>query len=123
MLDRFARRAFRRPVDDRTLDRLVAIAESVYRLPGKTFEEGIAQAMVAVLASPRFLFRVEDVEPGQSGRPHAPIDEYALASRLSYFLWSTMPDDELFDLAARGQLRAELPRQVKRMLADRAARR
>ena len=56
--------------------------------------------------------------PAQSGRPHAPIDEYALASRLSYFLWSTMPDDELFELAGEGRLRAELPRQVKRMLAD-----
>ena len=118
VLARFAGRAYRRPVDDRTLDRLVTIAESVYRLPGKTFEEGIAQAMVAVLASPRFLFRVEDVEPGQSGRRHAPIDEYALASRLSYFLWSTMPDDELFKLAGEHRLRAELPRQVKRMLAD-----
>ena len=74
--------------------------------------------MVAVLASPRFLFRVENAVPGQSGRPHAPIDEYALASRLSYFLWSTMPDDELFALAEKGRLRAELPAQVKRMLAD-----
>jgi Protein of unknown function (DUF1592)/Protein of unknown function (DUF1588)/Protein of unknown function (DUF1587)/Protein of unknown function (DUF1585)/Protein of unknown function (DUF1595) len=118
VLKRFAGRAYRRPVDDRTLDRLVALAESVYRTPGRTFEEGIAQAMVAVLASPRFLFRVEDVVPGRSDRRHAPIDEYALASRLAYFLWSTMPDDELFGLAERGRLRAELPRQVKRMLAD-----
>jgi Protein of unknown function (DUF1592)/Protein of unknown function (DUF1588)/Protein of unknown function (DUF1587)/Protein of unknown function (DUF1585)/Protein of unknown function (DUF1595)/Planctomycete cytochrome C len=118
VLGRFARRAYRRPVDDRTLDRLVTIAESVYRLPGKTFEEGVAQAMVAVLASPRFLFRVENAAPGTLARPHAPIDEYALASRLSYFLWSTMPDDELFQLAQQGRLRAELPRQVKRMLAD-----
>ena len=68
----------------------------------RRFEEGIAQAMVAVLASPRFLFRVEDVVPGQASRPHAPIDEYALASRLSYFLWSTMPDEELFGLAGTG---------------------
>ncbi len=118
VLGRFARRAYRRPVDDRTLDRLVTVAESVYRQPGKTFEEGTAQAMVGVLASPRFLFRVENVLAGQSKRPHAPIDEYALASRLSYFVWSTMPDDELFGLAEQGRLRAELPRQVKRMLAD-----
>jgi mono/diheme cytochrome c family protein len=117
VLDRFARRAFRRPVDARTLDRLVAIAESTYRLPGRTFEEGIGQAFVAVLASPRFLFRVEGVEPGPAGRAHAPIDEYALASRLSYFLWSTMPDDELLTLAGLHRLRAELPAQVKRMLA------
>jgi hypothetical protein len=118
VLGRFAGRAYRRPADARTLDRLVAIAESVDRQPGKTFEEGVAQAMVAVLASPRFLFRIENPVPGQSTRPHAPIDEYALASRLSYFLWSTMPDDELFKLAEQGRLRAELPGQIKRMLAD-----
>jgi hypothetical protein len=118
VLGRFAARAFRRPVDDRTLDRLVTLAESIYGQSGKRFEEGAAQAMVAVLASPRFLFRVEDVVPGRSDRPHAPIDEYALASRLSYFLWSTMPDDELLKLAEQGRLRAEMPKQVKRMLAD-----
>src|SRR6185436_8419598 len=59
LLGDFARRAFRRPVDDRTRDRLVAVAEHVYRQPGKTFEEGVSQGMVAVLASPRFLFREE----------------------------------------------------------------
>ncbi len=116
------RKAFRRPVDERTLNRLIAIAEKVYQLPGKRFEEGIAQAMVAVLASPRFVFRIEAVEPGQSTKAPALLDEYALASRLSYFLWSTMPDDELFELAERGKLRAELTRQVKRMVADPAAR-
>ncbi len=118
ILNTFARRAFRRPVDDRTLDRLVNLAASIDHLPGKTFEQGIAQAMTAVLASPRFLFRIESVEPGQKGLPHAPIDEYAMASRLSYFLWSTMPDDELFRLAERGELRSHLEKQVRRMLAD-----
>ena len=67
-LSRFVTKAFRRPVDDRTIDRLIAIAEKVYRLPGKRFEEGVAQAMVAVLASPRFVFRIEAVEPGQSSQ-------------------------------------------------------
>ncbi len=118
VLVRFAQRAFRRPVDDRTIHRLVAIAEGVYRQPGRRFEEGMAQAMVAVLASPRFVFRIEDVEPGQSAQPHALIDEWALASRLSYFLWSTLPDDELFGLAGQGALRKDLPRQVDRMLKD-----
>jgi hypothetical protein len=118
VLGRFAKRAFRRPVDDRTIDRLAAIAEGVYRQPGKRFEQGVAQAMVAVLASPRFVFRIEDVEPGQSAQSHALIDEWALASRLSYFLWSTLPDDELFDLARQGALRKNLPRQVDRMLKD-----
>jgi Protein of unknown function (DUF1592)/Protein of unknown function (DUF1588)/Protein of unknown function (DUF1587)/Protein of unknown function (DUF1585)/Protein of unknown function (DUF1595) len=122
VLARFVRNAFRRPADDRTLDRLIAIAEKVYKLPGKRFEEGIAQAMVAVLASPRFVFRIESVEPGQPSKSPALIDEYSLASRLSYFLWSTMPDDELFGLAGARKLRAELPRQVKRMLEDKRGR-
>ena len=74
--------------------------------------------MVAVLASPRFVFRIESVEPGQRAKAPALLDEYTLASRLSYFLWSTMPDDELFDLAERGKLRADLKNQVKRMLGD-----
>jgi mono/diheme cytochrome c family protein len=118
VLRRFATRAFRRPVDGRTVDRLAALAEDIYAEPGKTVEQGIARAMVAVLASPRFLFRVEGVAPGEEGRAFPLIDEHALAARLSYFLWSTMPDAELFDLAGRGALRANLEAQVDRMLAD-----
>jgi hypothetical protein len=118
VLSQFTRKAFRRPVDDRTVERLVAIAEAAYRQPGKRFEEGIAHAMVAVLASPRFLFRVEEGEANRPAKSHALVDEYALASRLAYFLWSTMPDDELFRLAERGELRKNLVAQVKRMLAD-----
>jgi hypothetical protein len=121
VLKRFAARAYRRPVEDRTVDRLVAIAETAWTVPGKRFEDGIAQAMVPVLASPRFLFRVEDSAPGAGGK-HALVDEHSLASRLSYFLWSTMPDEELFRLAGRGELRRNLPAQVKRMLADERSR-
>ena len=66
ILGRFATRAFRRPVDDRTLDRLVAMAEGIYRQPGHRFEQGVARAMVAVLASPRFVFRVEASDPKAS---------------------------------------------------------
>src|SRR6185503_11001479 len=62
VLRRFATKAFRRPVDNQTVKRLLAIAEGVYKLPDKCFEEGIGQAMVAVLASPRFLFRVEETD-------------------------------------------------------------
>lgn len=113
----FATAAFRRPVDDRTVEKLASIAESEYLQSGKSFETGVARAMVAVLASPRFLFRLEDVEPVDSGHPN--VDEYALASRLSYFLWSTMPDEELFELAGKSQLRANLAAQVERMLEDR----
>ncbi|HHY85314.1 MAG TPA: DUF1592 domain-containing protein [Verrucomicrobia bacterium] len=117
LLEKFATRAFRRPADRDTVDRLVSLAESVYTQPEKTFEAGIAHAMAAALSSPRFLFRFEESAPGTEG-PYAPVDEYALASRLSYFLWSTMPDDELFRLASRGVLRKNLRAQVARMLAD-----
>ncbi|MFO0811300.1 MAG: DUF1592 domain-containing protein [Gemmataceae bacterium] len=116
VLARFGRKAFRRPVDDRTIDRLTTVAEGVYSQPGKLFEDGIAEAVVAVLASPRFLFRVEAAEPTTTGHPL--VDEYALAARLSYFLWSTTPDDELCRLADQHELRKNLSVQVKRMLAD-----
>jgi hypothetical protein len=119
VLSRFVTKAYRHPVSDRTIDRLVSIAEGVYRQPGKYFQDGIAEAMIPVLASPRFLFRVESNEPAESSQKYPLLDEYALASRLSYFLWSTMPDDELFALAARHELRKNLPAQLKRMVADR----
>ncbi len=119
ILKPFASRGLRRPVDDATLNRLVNLAEATYTGPDKTFEQGIQQAMIALLASPRFLFRVEDVIPAPSKSQTASlIDEYALASRLSYLLWSSMPDEELFQLAQRGELRKNLDAQVKRMLAD-----
>ena len=122
VLGGFAKRAYRRPVDERTVDKLVSIAQSVYTQPGKRFEDGIAQAIVPVLASPRFLFRVEEVKSGGRSKAHPFVDDHALASRLSYFLWSTMPDEELFRLADRGALRQNLDAQVKRMLADRRSR-
>jgi hypothetical protein len=118
VLSRFAIKAYRRPVDDDTIDRLVSIAEGVYSAPGKVFEDGIAQAMIAVLASPRFLFRSEGEVAGEAGAKYPSVDEYALASRLSYYLWSTMPDDELFQLAEKGELRKNLPQQLDRMLKD-----
>jgi mono/diheme cytochrome c family protein len=120
LLGDFARHAFRRPVDDETSGRLAGLAESVYDQPGKTFEAGVAEAMVAVLASPRFIFREESIEP-DGDQPYALVDEYALASRLSYFLWSSMPDEELFQQAAAGTLRKNLSGQVARMLADKRA--
>jgi len=117
---RLAERGFRRPVDEATVGRLVAVSEAASAEPGGSFESGIAAAVTAVLASPRFLFRVEgEAKAPERAGDAVPIDEFALASRLSYFLWSTMPDDELFQLAAAGKLRAELERQVERMLQDR----
>ena len=117
LLGQFATRAFRRPVDESTVKRLVALAERVMTQPDGTFEAGVAQAMVAVLASPRFIFREEGVEPIRPGQTHPLIDEYALASRLSYLFWSTMPDEELFRLAREQKLRATLPAQITRLMA------
>jgi hypothetical protein len=116
VLTDFATKAYRRPVEKDTVERLVKLAESVYSQKGKTIEEGIQQGMVAVMASPRFLFREEGFVPAKD--KFAMVDEYALASRLSYFLWSSMPDDELTRLAAKGELRKNLAAQQKRMLAD-----
>ncbi len=118
VLEHFATRAFRRPVEEARVAALVALARDVYTQKGSTFEEGIGRAMMAVLGSPRFLFRIEEPAPWRPPEVHPHIDEYALASRLSYFLWSTMPDDELFALAGRGALRTNLAAQVERMLAD-----
>jgi len=118
ILRNFATKAFRRPVDDKTVSRLTTLAESVYTQPGKSFEAGVGYAIEAVIASPRFLFRIEQNEPSATHAGWSEVDEYSLASRLSYFLWSTMPDDELTKLAASGKLRANLPAQVKRMMAD-----
>ncbi|HEV2208293.1 MAG TPA: DUF1592 domain-containing protein [Verrucomicrobiae bacterium] len=117
-LTAFATRAFRRPVDPETADRLVALAQGVWNQPGKTFAGGIRQATAAVLASPRFLFRLEQPDPVSATQTFAAVDEFSLASRLSYFLWSSTPDDELLHLAGAGQLRHDLQAQVRRMLAD-----
>lgn len=117
IIRRFTTLAFRRPVDERSVDRLAALAHETMAAPDGSFQKGIARALTAVLASPRFLFRMEDTLTADSPQAHPVLDEYALASRLSYFLWSTMPDAELMDLAARGELRKNLTPQVKRLLA------
>jgi hypothetical protein len=121
VLTRFVGRAYRRPAEEKTIDRLLQIAEATYGQPGKKFEDGIAQALIPVLASPRFLFRIEG-EGASTGKSHHFIDEYSLASRLSYFLWATMPDAELMRLAERGALRRNLAAQTRRMLADERSR-
>ena len=120
----FATTAYRRPIEPVTLDRLVGIAESVYTAPGNSFETGVSRAIVAILASPRFIFRFEEADPAPSATPNASaarfvnVDEFSLASRLSYFLWSSTPDAELLRHAAAGTLRKNLAAQVQRLLAD-----
>ena len=111
-----ASRAFRRPVTDAELARLTKVVESGEARGGK-WESGIQIALQAILVSPKFLFRVELDDRPDTPEAH-PINEHQLASRLSYFLWSTMPDDELLALAGKGQLTANLEAQVRRMLKD-----
>jgi mono/diheme cytochrome c family protein len=94
----------------------VAILDAADRTP-QPWEACIALAMRAVLCSPKFLYRAE-LDSRPAGKEPQPLDDYALASRLSYFLWSSMPDQDLFDLAAKKQLHQNLPAQVKRMMAD-----
>lgn len=118
ILRKFASAAFRRPVDDATVARLVALARTVDTQPGNGFEDGIAEAITAILVSPRFLMRAEiQPEPDNPGKI-VPVDEYAIASRLSYFLWSSVPDEELLKLAGEGKLRENLRAQVDRLLKD-----
>ncbi len=116
ILGRFASRAYRRPATAEEVEHLLRLFDAS-QARGEPFPAGIRLALEAVLVSPKFLFRVELDDRPDSAGPH-PIDEYQLASRLSYFLWSTMPDDELTGLAARGQLTPNLEAQVRRMLKD-----
>lgn len=113
VIQAFADRAFRRPVDSKTLDAITALAQAE-----DTFEQGVQTGFAAILAAPRFLFRAEIQPAHEKKGAVVPIDEYALASRLSYFLWSTTPDVTLLNLAAAGELRQQLPVQVQRMLKD-----
>ncbi|HBE69364.1 MAG TPA: hypothetical protein DDW52_14555 [Planctomycetaceae bacterium] len=117
VLERFALRAFRRPPPERTLDRLTELSMVVACQEGRTFEQGVAAAMMSVLASPRFLLRAEATSEDSAGQ-YPRLDDYSLASRLSYMLWSSMPDEELFELAATGKLADNIDQQVARMLAD-----
>jgi hypothetical protein len=114
----FVSRAFRKPPDDHTIDRLVDIVHEVSRQPGKDFQDGIKVAIATCLASPRFLFRVEVQPEPDNPAKVVPLDEYSLASRLSFFIWGSVPDDELLSLAFNNKLRPNLTRQVDRMLAD-----
>ncbi|HVJ83010.1 MAG TPA: DUF1592 domain-containing protein, partial [Planctomycetia bacterium] len=117
ILRNFARRAFRRPATNAEVERLVGLYASA-RKSGEAFEGAIKVPLQAVLVSPHFLFRVEPDRKAQDGGAYA-LGDYELASRLSYFLWSSMPDDDLFTAASRGKLQdaAEIEAQVKRMIA------
>lgn len=115
-----ALRTFRGPVEAAVIDRLVDLARASAAPPAGSFERGVATALAAMLASPRFLFRPESGATDAAGAaPSAvPLADPALASRLSFFLWGSMPDDELLQAACAGRLHADLDRQVARMIAD-----
>jgi hypothetical protein len=117
IIGRFAKRAFRRPIEKEELNRLSAIFENAQK-DGESFEQSVKFALEAVLVSPHFLFRGEPQRDPNDPKAIQDINEYALATRLSYFLWSTMPDEELFALAEKKTLRKNLDKQLKRMLAD-----
>ncbi len=114
----FADRAFRRPVSDDHLARLMELYRAA-RGRGDRFDLAVRTALTAVLVSPRFLFRLEEDRPASDGRAY-PLDSWELATRLSYFLWSTMPDAELRAFAARDQLvdPRQLAAQARRLLTD-----
>ena len=114
-----AYRAFRGPVSPDKVDRLVAISEGAQKR-GSSFEEGISLAISTILASPNFLFRIENAPPNSQ---EVSASQYALASKLSYFLWSSMPDEELMRAAETGTLRnpGVLNTHARRMLVDRKA--
>lgn len=114
-----ARRAYRRPVTSQEVERLSGLV-ALAKKQGDSFEEGICLAVQAMLISPHFLFRIEF--GAQTGRTDdaTPIGDYEMASRLSYFLWSSMPDEALLQAAAQGRLRKPegLAAEVRRMVRD-----
>jgi hypothetical protein len=117
LIEPLAERAYRRPVATEEIEKLLRIFD-LAQAEKETFEHSVRLVVQALLVSPHFLFRVElRATPLRAGEVEA-LESYALASRVSYFLWSSMPDDELFQLAMADQLRdpAVLEAQVRRML-------
>ena len=118
ILSTLARRAYRRPLTDQDLQTLLDFYTVGVKKGG--FEEGIRRALARILVGPEFLFRMEfDPENVAPDTPY-PISDLELASRLSFFLWSSIPDDQLLDLAERGQLKDPviLEQEVRRLLTD-----
>ncbi len=115
--DWFVSRAFRRPATKEEVARYVKAFEAGMADSTNNFAGGVQQLVKVTLCSPKFLFRTELDDRPKTKDSH-PLDEYQLASRLSYFLWSTMPDEELLALAKKNELSKNLDAQVRRMLKD-----
>lgn len=116
VVTRLLSRTYRRTASPQETESMCKMVDQLVA-GGEKWEAAMQWVVQAVLCSPKFLFRVELDDRPDSPEPR-PIDEFHLASRLSYFLWNTMPDDELFDLARRGELSKNLEPQVLRMLKD-----
>ncbi len=118
ILSTLARRAYRRPLTDEDLQTLLSFYRAGRNEGG--FEAGIGMALERILVGPEFLFRIERDPANLASNSAYQVSDLELASRLSFFLWSSIPDDELLDLAEGAQLRdpAVLEKQVRRMLAD-----
>ncbi|MEM9657381.1 MAG: DUF1592 domain-containing protein, partial [Planctomycetota bacterium] len=115
LLRKWARRAYRRPAVDIEVERLESLV-ALARERGDSFERAMQQALQALLVSPAFLFRGEPADDAERGIH--PVSPYQLATRLSYFLWSSTPDDRLLDLVQQGALRRDLDSEIDRLLAD-----
>jgi len=122
IFSKLARRAYRRPVVSEDLTKPMIFFREAARERG--FDAGIEAGMSAILVSPNFLFRIESEPQKRSGHVAYALSDLELASRLSFFLWSSIPDDELIELAERGVLHkaTTLEKQTRRMLADPRAR-
>ena len=118
IIDRLGGKAYRRPLDERDLAGLMIFYDSGSEEAG--FEVGVRRALQAILASPHFIFRIETQPEHVKAGERYELDDFQLATRMSAFLWGTLPDDELIDVASRGKLSddKELERQVRRMLTD-----
>ena len=116
VIGRFAARAFRRPATEVEVSKLMGLYQGGVQ-EGLEWAAAVRRPIQAVLLSPDFLFRVETDEQPEAEGQHA-INDYQLAARLSYFLWSSLPDEELTALAAKNELHNQLEAQVRRMLTD-----
>jgi hypothetical protein len=118
-IHRFAHKAYRRTVSGEEVSRLYRLFQNAER-DGASFEQAMKVALTAVLVSPHFLYRIEVDRPGEGHEGTRKLREFELVNRLSYFIWSSMPDNELFDAARRRALKQpeQLRKQVERMLND-----